>query len=322
MKNHKAVIIGCSGPTLTSREAAIFSKHKPLGFILFARNIKTPEQTKKLIQDLRDSIDCPDAPVLVDQEGGKVARLKQPFWQEHPDNGVFEELYRDDLDAAMQCVYDKHKKIAEDLCEVGFSVNCAPVLDLAVKGASQVIGHRAFSHDPGIVSTLGKAAIQGLRDGHIIPIIKHIPGHGPAKCDSHKKLPYVRLSLDELQKHFLPFSNNADSPWAMTAHIVYEALDKKNSATHSFQVIEEIIRKELKFNGFLVSDDLGMKALKGTWENKVLYSFEAGCDAVLHCSGIEEEMVSILNATPIMTESALRRLEASFRWVKNGRGVC
>lgn len=291
-KNPSPVIFGCSGYSLTPAEKDFFNHHQPLGFILFKRNIQDKEQVKALIEDLKATVSHKNPPVLIDQEGGRVARLTPPHWETHLPARA--DLTKESLEDAKVRIHKTYTHIAKDLREIGITVNCAPVLDLDVPGADAIMGDRTFSADPHIVSVLGAIAIQALQDGGITPVMKHIPGHGAATSDSHKALPVVDLSLKDLEPHFAPFKANATCPWAMTAHIVYSALDPHHPATESPVIIQEIIRDKIGFKGFLVSDDLGMKALSGSFAERARKSLEAGCDAVLHCSGLLSEMTDVM----------------------------
>lgn len=285
------VIFGCSGTTLSSEERAFFEKNQPLGFILFKRNIQDKVQLKALIADLKSTLQQKSPPILIDQEGGRVARLTAPTWFHPPASA---QLVTNDINESKKRVYETYARIAEDLNDVGITVNCAPVLDLKVAGADPIMGDRTFSSDPNVVAELGSVAIKALEDGGIVPVMKHIPGHGTATCDSHEALPIVPLSFEELQPHFVPFKENAHCPWAMTAHILYSSIDPSRPATQSFIVIQDVIRREIGFQGFLISDDLGMKALTGSFASRARASLEAGCDAVLHCSGKMEEMIEVM----------------------------
>jgi beta-N-acetylhexosaminidase len=291
-KNPAPVIFGCSGYFLMPEEKAFFNTHQPLGFILFKRNIQDRAQLKALIEDLKSTVFHNTPPILIDQEGGRVARLNSPHWDAHPPVRV--DLAQESLEDAKARIHKTYSHIARDLKEVGITVNCAPVLDLDVPGADDIMGDRTFNADPSIVSALGATAIHALLEGGVTPVMKHIPGHGAATCDSHKALPVVDLSLQDLEPHFAPFKANATCPWAMTAHIVYSALDPHHPATQSSFIIQEIIRGSLGFKGFLVSDDLGMKALSGSFAERASKSLEAGCDAVLHCSGLLNEMTDVM----------------------------
>jgi beta-N-acetylhexosaminidase len=285
------VIFGCSGFTLTPDEKDFFQTHQPLGFILFGRNIQDKPQVKALVEELKSTVSHYDPPILIDQEGGRVARLKAPHWYHAPSAA---ELAQGNLDEAKSKVRESYTRIANDLKEMGITVDCAPMLDIDVIGADSIMGDRTFSADPHIVGELGVVAIKALQEGGITPVMKHIPGHGAATCDSHKLLPLVGLSLKELEPHFAPFRANKDCPWAMTAHIVYSALDPHHPATQSHIVIQDIIRNYIGFKGFLISDDVGMNALSGSFTERTRRSLEAGCDAVLHCSGILSEMKEVM----------------------------
>jgi beta-N-acetylhexosaminidase len=285
------LIFGCAGLSLSDEERDFFQKSQPLGFILFKRNVQDKAQVMALVEALKATVNHVNPPILIDQEGGRVVRLKPPHWQEyapvHMKDG-------ESIEEAKARIHHLYTSIAKDLREVGITVNCAPMLDLDVLGADPIMGDRTFSTDPTIVSILGAVAIQAMQEQGIIPVMKHIPGHGAALCDSHKELPLVTLSRAELEAHFAPFKENINCPWAMTAHIVYIALDPDHCATQSSLVIHDIIREELGFKGVLVSDDIGMSALSGSFAERTRKSLEAGCDVVLHCSGILEEMIDVM----------------------------
>jgi beta-N-acetylhexosaminidase len=293
------VIFGCSGLRLTPEEKDFFKDVQPIGFILFQRNIEDKEQLKSLIQDLKATSHHPNCQILIDQEGGRVARLKLPNWTPTPSS---EQLASGSLEVAKEKVKDSYTRIAKDLKEVGITVDCAPVLDIFVQGADQIMGDRTFSADPQVVAVLGQVAIETLLEEGIIPVMKHIPGHGPAKADSHKELPVVNLSYKDLIPHFAPFKANSRCPWAMTAHIVYSTIDPYNPATQSSTLINEIIRGEIGFQRYLISDDIGMNALSGSYSDRAYKSLEAGCDAVLHCSGNMGEMIDVVSGvTPFIS---------------------
>ena len=285
------VVFGCSSFTLTSDERNFFEKNQPLGFILFQRNVKNKTQVKALIEELKSTVKHPNPPILVDQEGERVVRLKASEWFNPPSSA---ELAKGDIETAKKKVYEVYSRIAADLSEVGITVNCAPVLDLYVRDADPIMGARTFSSNPEVVGELGQAAIQAMEEGGITPVMKHIPGHGAAMCDSHEKLPVISLSLKELRSHFDPFKMNHLCPAAMTAHIIYSTIDPLNPVTQSQVFIEEIIRCEIGFQGFLMSDDLGMKALTGSFATRAHAALKAGCDAVLHCSGKMDEMIDVM----------------------------
>lgn len=300
----RAAIIGVSGLRLTPEEAALLRRWRPMGAILFARNVADPDQLRALTGELREILGA-EAPILVDQEGGRVARLKPPHWSKHPPAASFE-------GGPVELAQAEAAAIGAECADVGLDVVCAPLLDLRLPGMHEVIGDRAFSADPAEVARLGAAWIAGLRAGGALPVIKHIPGHGRATMDSHEALPVVEATRAELALDFAPFRDlAADDLWAMTAHILYPALDPARCATLSPTVIDGVIRGEIGFGGFLISDDLGMKALKGDFGQLAQAVMEAGCDAALHCSGILAETASVLEACPELTDKALDRLAAS-----------
>jgi beta-N-acetylhexosaminidase len=311
----RAVIFGCAGPELTERERLFFAKADPLGFILFQRNCVEPAQVRRLVRDLRESVGRPGAPVLIDQEGGRVLRLKPPHWREAPAQGRFADLAGRDPASAREAAYLNARLLAAELAELGITVDCAPVLDLRLPGAHEIIGDRALGTEPAQVAELGLAVAQGLVDGGVLPVIKHIPGHGRATVDSHHDLPVVGAPREVLERtDFEPFRRLAQQPWAMTAHVVYRAIDPGLPASLSPKVIAEVIRASIGFDGFLVSDDVNMKALSGDVGELSLTAVEAGCDAVLHCNGDFAEMERVARATPRLSERALERLA-------RGRGV-
>lgn len=309
----KAVIFGCSGFELTAEERDFFAGEQPLGFILFARNIDNPSQVKALVETLKSCVEHDDVPILIDQEGGRVARLREPHWRHPLPAQVFGDMYEHTPEKAIQATYLNHRLMAEDLLALGINVDCAPMLDVRSTVGHDIVGDRAFSTDPMVVSTLGKAAMEGIMAGGVTPIIKHIPGHGLARCDSHEELPVVSESLQDLMPHLKPFKMNANAPWAMTAHILFESIDPQNVATQSSVVIESVIRDHIGFDGFLVSDDLGMKALSGSWAEKTERSLEAGCDAVLHCSGVMDEMVDVAEAASALSNESRERMTLTAR---------
>jgi beta-N-acetylhexosaminidase len=301
-----AVIFGLEGKSIKQEEYDFFAKVNPLGFILFSRNIDNPEQVKQLVADLKAIVGW-DCPVLIDQEGGRVARLKPPHWRKSPAMGGFAKIATNDLKKAEEGVYLNYRLIADELHNLGINVDCAPVCDILFDWAHDIVGDRSFGSDVDIVSSLARKTAEGLIDGGVLPIIKHIPGHGRAKADSHKELPVVSASLDELkQTDFKVFQNLKDMPWAMTAHILYTAIDAKLPATLSPTVIG-IIRNDIGFDGVLISDDLSMEALQGSFASRTRDSIEAGCDVVLHCNGKMEEMSEIAdNIEQLSAESSVR----------------
>lgn len=288
------IIYGCEGLTLTPPEQKFFSKAQPLGFILFERNCQSKHQVKALITQLKACVNHSDVPILIDQEGGRVVRLKLPHWLPRPAAKTL---------TCAQGVYDNALSIAQELFESGITVNCAPCADLLIEGADDIIGDRAFSAEPAVVTEFSLAMLKGLEDGGITAVIKHLPGHGRAPVDSHEELPVVETSYETLkQTDFVPFKALAAASklaWGMTAHVIYTDLDPVNVATQSAHVIESIIRNEIDFKGFLVSDCLTMKALSGTYAEKAQKSLAAGCDAVLMCKGTIEEFEEVAKGVPL-----------------------
>jgi beta-N-acetylhexosaminidase len=309
-----AAILGCSGLVLSDDERRFFQTVNPLGFILFARNVDTPEQVRALVQSLRDCVGRADAPVLIDQEGGRVQRLRPPHWRKAPAGEPFARLAARDMEAAKSVLRLNYRLIGRELAELGIDVDCAPVLDVPVPGAHDVIGDRAFGHTPDMVAALGRAVVDGLLDEGVLPVIKHIPGHGRSMVDSHLDLPVVEASREELEaQDFPPFRALADAPWAMTAHVVYKAIDDRAPATASVRVIDEIIRGIIGFQGVLISDDLSMKALGGSFESRTIAALDAGCDLVLHCNGDMAEMQAVAAALRPLSEAAQERVAVAAR---------
>jgi beta-N-acetylhexosaminidase len=305
-------IYGCSGPELTSQERGFFCKAQPWGFILFARNVRDSEQVRALVSALRDTVGDARAPVLIDQEGGRVARLKPPHWKPRPPAKAFGDLYRGDPGSGREAVYLNARALADELTQLGIDVDCVPVLDVPVEGASDVIGDRAFADDPEMVAALGRVVIDAMLDGGVLPVIKHIPGHGRGNTDSHLSLPRVSTSADELRRaDFVPFRALRDCPLAMTAHVVYEALDPEHPATTSTKIIRNTIRGEIGFDGLLMSDDLSMNALSGTLAERARAALAAGCDVILHCNGRMDEMEPVAGEVSALEGEVLRRANAA-----------
>ncbi len=301
MAPSRAAILGLSGPRLTAAEAALWRRFPPLGAILFARNIQNPAQLRALTNDIRDVLGAA-APILIDQEGGRVARLKPPQWEAFPAAARFEGL--------PELAQRANAHLLGAMCRAaGLDVVCAPVLDLRLPGAHKVIGDRAFSAEPQEIARLGVACIAGLQAAGCIPVIKHIPGHGRALADSHHELPRVGVGISELAKDIAPFRALAASgAWAMTAHVLYEAWDARLPATLSPVVIERVIRSEIGFDGLLITDDLAMGALAGLANDLAGAALSAGCDVVLHCTGRLEDAAALLPDCPVLSDDALRRL--------------
>ena len=304
----KALILGCVGPVFTDEEETFFSKAKPWGLILFRRNITDPEQVKALCARFRELVGREDAPVLIDQEGGRVQRMGPPLWRRYPAARKYLEASSGDIPKAAEMARLGSRLIAHDLRACGITVDCMPVLDCPVEGANDAIGDRAYSSDPVAISALARAAVDGLLEGGVLPIIKHMPGHGRAMVDSHYALPVVKADRATLEtSDFLPFRALKHYPVAMTGHIVFDAIDALNPATTSKTVIEHIIRGWIGFDGLLLSDDLSMKALSGDFSQRTRALFSAGCDIALHCNGLMEEASAVAEATPELAGRSLER---------------
>lgn len=311
MAYRSACILGCSGLRLTEEERAFFREAKPWGFILFRRNVETPDQVRALTAALRETIDDPAAPVLIDQEGGRVQRLGPPHWPKYPTGRAYGQIAANDPLTGQALARLGGRLIAEDLRKVGINVDCVPVLDVPQPGAHDVIGDRAYGDTAGVIARLGRAAAEGLIAGGVLPVIKHIPGHGRAMSDSHLALPEVDASLEALEANdFQPFRMLSDMPMAMTAHVVYRAVDRRRPATTSRKAIR-MIRESLGFGGLLMSDDLSMKALSGDFGDRARASLKAGCDVVLHCNGDMAEMKAVVAGTGVLRGHARRRADAA-----------
>lgn len=322
MSESKAIILGSSGTSLTADEIAFFRDERPWGFIIFARNITEQAQVFDLVSAMRDCAGNPNAPVFIDQEGGRVQRLRPPLAPNYPTGAALGALYRKDPDAGLRAAWLMSRLHAFDLLKFGVTADCLPVLDVPVEGAHDVIGDRAYGKEPGIVAVMGRSAMSGLQAGGVLPVIKHIPGHGRAFADSHLALPVVDTPLEELRAHdFPPFRALSDAPMAMTAHVVYTAIDADNPATTSRKVINEIIRDELAFDGLLMSDDVSMKALSGDFADRTSAIFAAGCDVALHCNGDMAEMTAIASKSPVLAGEALRRADAALRGLQVNDGA-
>ncbi|MEZ5924834.1 MAG: beta-N-acetylhexosaminidase [Hyphomicrobiaceae bacterium] len=303
-----AFISGCAGEVLTDEEWRFFQDHRPAGLILFQRNITSPQQVKALIAKFRDAVGRDDILVLVDQEGGRVQRLKPPQWRQLPAGAAFGLRYAADPDAGVAAAKAVSQLAARDLAELGFTVNCVPVLDMPVAGAHPVIGDRAYGEDVERVAALGRAVCEGTMAGGLLPVIKHIPGHGRATQDSHLALPVVEEGLEVLKRTDLaPFRALSDMPIGMTGHVLVTAVDPSEPASTSRPVVQEIIRGEIGFDGLLLCDDLSMKALRGSTASKAERAIAAGCDLVLHCNGNMEEMRDVARSVPELEGEAERR---------------
>ena len=304
----KAFIIGVAGTTLNADERAFIAAEHPWGFILFKRNIETPEQVTRLVAELKTCAGRSDVPVLIDQEGGRVQRLGPPHWPAYPPGALFGKLH--DLDPALglSAARLSARLIAADLCELGITVDCLPLADVPVAGADAVIGDRAYGTEPGKVAAIARAVTDGLEQGGILPVLKHIPGHGRANADSHLRLPTVDTPLNDLETtDFAAFRPLVDLPMAMTAHVVFSALDPVHPATTSATIINQAIRGVIGFQGLLMSDDVSMNALSGSIAERTRAAFLAGCDMVLHCNGQLAEMREVAAETPELSGKALQR---------------
>jgi beta-N-acetylhexosaminidase len=295
----KAFISGCAGKTLGDAERRFFAATRPCGLILFARNCDSPAQLRALVASFKDAVGSDEVLVLIDQEGGRVQRLKPPHWRNMPPAGCYGREYETDPEAAKRAAFAGARLTARELYDLGINVNTMPVLDVPQKGAHEIIGDRAYSSDPEIVIALGRAVIEGCLAGGVLPVIKHVPGHGRAKADSHLALPGIDVSAAELERvDFRPFHALRDAPLAMTAHVLLPAFDDRRPASTSPVIMAEVIRDRIGLTGLVMSDDLGMKALGGPYAQRARDVIAAGCDAALHCSGSLAEMVEVGNAVP------------------------
>ncbi len=305
MTTPAACIFGCEGLQLTAAEKQFFKAANPWGFILFTRNLSDPDQIRALTSEIREVVGC-NAPILIDQEGGRVQRLRAPHWSEwlSPMAHVAQQ-------ADSKSITLRYHIIAAELHALGIDVNCAPMLDIATDDSHEIIENRCFGRDPETVAEMGREAANGLLAGGVLPIIKHIPGHGRANMDSHFELPQLDTDLSTLQaSDFIPFKQLSDLPMAMTAHITYTDIDPDNCATQSAKVINTI-RTDMAFDGLIMTDDLSMKALKGSFANRCHASFNAGCDVVLHCNGVLDEMRQVANTTPKLSGKPLTRAKTA-----------
>ena len=306
----RAFITGVSGLELSAAEREFIRDERPWGFILFRRNIETKEQVSKLVREMRDAIGNPEAPVLIDQEGGRVQRLGPPHWPVYPPGAVFGTLYDIDPALGLTAARLSARLIAADLLELGVTVDCLPLADVPVTGADGVIGNRAYGTEPGKVAAIARAVTDGLEQGGVLPVLKHIPGHGRATADTHFRLPEVDTSRALLERtDFAAFQPLADLPMAMTAHVVFSALDPAHPATTSATIIEQVIRGVIGFQGLLMSDDVSMNALSGSIAERTRAIVSAGCDMVLHCNGKLDEMRAVARETPEWADMALQRAE-------------
>jgi beta-N-acetylhexosaminidase len=310
MTESKAMILGCSGLTITPEERAFYRAEQPWGFILFGRNISEAAQISDLVASLRESVGR-NVPVLIDQEGGRVQRIRPPLLQHYPSGQALGDIYRRDREAGLRAAWLMSRLHAFDLLKFGINIDCLPVLDVPVEGSSNVIGNRAYGGDPVTVTAMGRAAAEGLKAGGVLPVMKHIPGHGRGFADSHHELPVVTVTRAELEAHdFPPFIALKDELMAMTCHVVFAYIDPNNPATTSRKVIDEIIRVFIGFKGLLLSDDTSMNALAGTIGERAANIIAGGCDIVLHCNGVMDEMKQVVSNVPALVGQSLARAKA------------
>jgi beta-N-acetylhexosaminidase len=302
-------IFGLSGLALTADERAFFADADPAGYILFGRNIANRAQLRALTDELRAIYGRDRTFICIDQEGGRVARMKAPEWHAYPPGEVFDRLYDVAPASAIEAARSNAHALGIDLAEVGISVDCLPLLDVRQPGAHDVIGDRALGAEPVRVAALGRAELEGLGRAGVAGVVKHMPGHGRAGADSHKELPTVTASAEELEMDIAPFRALANAPIAMTGHILFTAWDAENPATQSPIVIEQIIRQRIGFSGLLLTDDLDMEALSGSVPDRAARSIAAGCDIALNCWAKMDDMVGIAKALPAMSEATAARIE-------------
>lgn len=309
---NRAFITGISELTLNDAEREFIRAERPWGFILFKRNIESPAQVAALVWELKSVVGMADAPVLIDQEGGRVQRLGPPHWPVYPPGASFGALYDIDPALGLAAARLSSRLIAADLIDLGITVDCLPLADVPVAGADAVIGNRAYGTEPDKVATIARAVTDGLEQGGVLPVLKHIPGHGRATADSHFRLPTVDTAKAELERtDFAAFQPLADLPMAMTAHVVFSALDPVHPATTSATIIEQVIRGLIGFQGLLMSDDVSMNALAGSIAERTRAIAAAGCDMILHCNGDIDEMREVARETPELTGKALERAKAT-----------
>ena len=303
------LILGLAGPELGDAERAFFADIAPAGFILFRRNIVDRGQLRRLTDDLRALAGRDDLPILIDQEGGRVARMQPPEWPAFPPGRAFDRLYDVAPVSAIEAIRSNARAIALTLAEVGINVDCLPLLDVVAPDGHDIIGDRALGAEPMRVAALGRATLEGLRDQNVVGVVKHVPGHGRATADSHVSLPKVTVDASALERDLEPFRRLADAPMAMTAHVVYTAWDAERCASLSPIVIGDIIRGAIGFDGLLMSDDLGMHALAGDFGERTAGVIAAGCDIALHCSGEMDEMIAVAAAVGAIDPASRARLD-------------
>jgi len=304
----QAAIYGLAGTELSADEAAFFVDSSPAGYILFKRNIESREQLRRLTDALRDLEGHDEVPILIDQEGGRVARMRPPEWQSFPPGEAFDQLYQLAPSSAIEAARVNARALGLMLNEVGINVDCLPMLDVRQPGANDIVGDRALGSEPMQVASLGKAILDGLKSAGVLGVIKHIPGHGRALADSHLELPVVDAGEDELAIDIEPFERLRDAAMGMTSHLLYTEWDAERPASQSPVVIHDIIRQRIGFDGFLMSDDIGMEALAGDHGQRASACVAAGCDVALHCDGKMENMVLVANAVPELSAEGEARL--------------
>jgi beta-N-acetylhexosaminidase len=307
----RAFITGVAGPALTDEERQLLSEAQPWGLIIFSRNIAGPAPLRQLIDDFRATVGR-DAPVLIDQEGGRVQRLGPPHWPRYPSGAAYGALYDRDRKLGLRAARLGARLIAADLVPLGIDVDCMPVADVPVAGADQVVGDRAYGKDPEKVAAIAGAIARGLGEGGVLPVLKHVPGHGRATADSHHSLPVVSADRGTLDStDFAAFRPLAALPLAMTAHVVFRAFDPVAPATLSLSIVRDVIRDSIGITGLLMSDDISMGALSGSISERTNAAIAAGCDVVLHCNGIMPEMRAVAAAAPVLAGEAARRAAAA-----------
>lgn len=308
MSAPRAVVFGVSGTSLSAEERAFLRDADPLGFILFARNCQSPEDIRALTADLRDAVGRADAPILIDQEGGSVMRLRPPLWHDAPAAQLLGNLYRRAPERAEGAACALGAMFGAELGDLGIDVDCAPVADLGLPETTGAIGTRAYSDHPDTVARLARAMAEGLMSEGCLPVVKHLPGHGRARVDSHRVLPRVATDRETLERQdFAVFQALRDLPLGMSAHVVFESIDPEAPATISPTVIDRVIRGHIGFEGFLFSDDIAMSALSGTPAARAQQVLSAGCDAVLHCTGNLAEMIDVAAVTPTLSDASAQR---------------
>ncbi|MBR0551144.1 glycoside hydrolase family 3 N-terminal domain-containing protein [Stakelama marina] len=314
----KPVIYGLSGLSLTDAERAFFAEADPVGYILFKRNVGDRAQLRALTDELRTLSGRDDLPILIDQEGGKVARMGPPEWPAFPAGPAFDALYEIAPASAIEAARVNAQAIALMLAEVGITVDCLPLLDVRQPETTPAIAERVFGAEPMRVSALGRATIEGLRRGGVVGVVKHMPGHGRAVVDSHYELPVVKADAHALESDLEPFHTLKDAPMGMTAHVVYEAWDSERPGTLSPVIVEDVIRRRIGFDGLLMTDDIDMKALSGSAGEKAAAAIAAGCDVALDCWARMNEMVDIAERTGELTTAGRERLDRAMATIADG----